>query len=173
MVILRPTDLHWVEGGHDNSADLCAHSRVEFRIDDDVIVKPSDGDWNVSAAAVYLLRTLSQPHTQRKPVAEHVFPHCGHMMLDVEGQDDVLIIGCNRGMNFEVIHAGDRVVLTTKDGRQHRIAASEWRNAVCHFSDCVRAFYEASSPKKLPTDDTDAKGYQKFLAEWSRRRSIL
>jgi len=170
MVTLRPVNLHWINGAADGPADLCAHAAVEFQIDNDVLVQPSDGNWTVSAAALYLLRTLSQPHTKDEPVAEHLFPCCGHGMFDNEEQDDVLIIGCNRGMDFEVVRDGDDVVLTG-DRRTHRIAASEWRKAVCDFSDAVQAFYAASSPKK-PSDVDDANGYQKFVSEWARRRSL-
>lgn len=170
MISLRPTNLHWIKGTADDPTDLCAHSGVEFQIDGDLLVQESDGDWTVSAAAVHLLRTLSQPHLKREPLAEHLFPHCGHGMFDVVGQDDVLILGCNLGVDFEVVQVGAAYSLTAADGRRHRIAASDWRRAVCEFSDAVQAFYAASSPKQ-PSDDADRKGFQKFLSEWSQRRS--
>ena len=66
MITHRPTNLHWIDAIND-AADLCAHSGVDFRIGDSILVKPSDGDWTVSAAALYLLRTLSQPHTSSSP----------------------------------------------------------------------------------------------------------
>ena len=170
MISLRPTNLHWINGPADDPADLCAHSPVEFRIDADALLQPSDGDWTVSAAAVYLLRILSQPHTKRTPVAQHLFPHCGHGIFAVEGQDDVLITGCNSGIDFEVVHVEKDVVVTAADGRVHRIAATDWKKAVCEFSDAVRAFYAASSPKE-PTDEFDQQSFHKFLSEWSRRRA--
>ena len=89
MIILRPTNLHWIDGSTDDSADLCAHSGVAFRIGQITLVKPSDGDWTVSAAALYLLRTLSQRHTRQQPIAEHLFPCFGNGIFEVEGQDDV------------------------------------------------------------------------------------
>jgi len=170
MVILRPVNLHWIKGALDDPADLCAHAGVEFQINLDSLIKPSDGDWAVGAAALYLLRALSQPHTKLKPIAEHLFPCCGHGMFEVEGQDDVLILGCNGGIDLEIVRDADEVVLTSAGGRQYRVAAAEWLTAVCGFSDAVRAFYAASSSKR-PADEIDAKAYQIFLAEWSRRRS--
>ena len=170
MITLRPTNLHWIDSINDG-ADLCAHSGVDFRIGDSIVVKPSDGDWTVSAAALYLLRTLSQPHTKQQPITEYLFPCCGNLILEIEGQDDVQIVGCNSGINFEVVRIDDEVIFTAEDGTQHRIALSDWKKAVCEFSDSVQGFYAASSPKE-PEDEWEQRGFRKFLSEWSRRRSL-
>ncbi len=170
MIVLRPTNLHWINGSLDDTADLCAHSPVDFRIGESVLVKPSDGEWTVSASALYLLRSLSQPHTKQKPITEFLFPCCGDGIFEVEGQDDVQIVGCNSGINFEVLQIDDEVILTLQDGTQYRVAISDWRKAVRDFSDSVRAFYATSSPKQ-PEDDWEQESFRKFLAEWSRRRS--
>jgi hypothetical protein len=89
-------------------------------------------------------------------------------MFDVDGHDDVLILGCNSGVDLEVVQIGDEFLLTAPDGRQHRVAVVDWTRAVCEFSDAVQAFYAGASPKE-PADDVD--GFQKFLSEWSWRRS--
>lgn len=170
MITLRPTNLHWL-GSADDPADLCAHSGVEFSIGKATLVKPSDGEWTVSAAALYLLRTLSQSHTRQRPIAEHLFPCCGNGIFEVEGQNDVEIVGCNSGIDFEVVQIDDEVILTAKDGSQYRVAVSDWRRAVREFSDAVQAFYEASSPKD-PENDWEQSGFRKFRSEWSRRRLL-
>ena len=171
MIILRPTNLHWIDGSLDDPEDLCAHSGVDFRIRDAVLIRQSDGDWTVSAAALYLLRTLSQPHTKQQPITEYLFPCCGNGIFEVEGQVDVQILGCNSGIDFEVARIGSDVILTADDGTQYRVAFSDWKKAVCAFSDSVRAFYAASSPKE-PEDDCEQSGFRAFLSEWSRRRSL-
>jgi len=168
---LRPTNLHWIKGETDDPYDLCAHSGVEFCIGDEILVSQSDGEWTVSAAALYLLRTLTLPHTKDKPIGEHLFPCCGFTMWDIKGQDDVVICGCPKGANFEVVRVSDEIVLTGPCGRKYGIGFLEWRDAVCGFSDVVQSFYAASSPKQ-PYDEEDAKGFKKFMAEWSRRRSM-
>ena len=172
MIILRPTNLTWINGSLDDATDLCAHSSIDFRIGDTVLVKPSDGDWTVSAAALYLLRTLTQPHTKQQPITEFLFPCCGNGIFEVEGRDDVQIVGCNSGIDFEVLCIDDEVILTDRDGTQFKVALSEWRRAVCNFSDSVRAFYSASSPKE-PEDIWERRSFPKFLAEWSHHRSIV
>jgi hypothetical protein len=125
MVVLRPTNLHWIDGSLNDSEDLCAHSGVDFRIGNSVLVKPSDGDWTVSAAALYLLRTLSQPHTKQQPVTEYLFPCCGNGIFEVEGQDDVQIVGCTSGIDFDVLRVDDEVIVTAQDGTQYRVGLSD------------------------------------------------
>jgi hypothetical protein len=171
MIVLRPTSLHWINESADDPADLCAHSPIEFRIDGDALVQPSDGVWTVSAAALYLLRTLSQPHTKAQRITEYLFPCCGNGIFDVEGQDDVLILGCNSGIDFEVVQVENEVYIRPQSGIAHSVSVSDWSRAVCEFSDAVHAFYTASSPK-VPADDFEQRSYRKFLSEWSRRRSL-
>lgn len=170
MLLLRCKNLHWIDGSADDSRDLCAHSRVEFRVDGEALIQPNDGDWAVSAAALYLLRTLSQPHTSYQRVAEHLFPCCGNAMFEADRDQNVVIVGCNKGIDFEVAHRST-VVLTTKAGRTFEFAADEWRKMVWAFADAVQAFYDASSPK-IFEDEDDARGFKKFWSEWSRRRSV-
>ena len=170
MITLQPTNLHWIDSIGD-AQDLCAHSAVDFRIGDSILVKSSDGDWTVSVTALYLLRTLSQPHTKQQPITEYLFPCCGNGIFEIEGQDDVQIVGCNSGIDFEVMRIDNEVILTAEDGTQHRVACSDWTKAVCEFSDSVQAFYVASPPKE-PEDEWEQRSFRKFLSEWSRRRSL-
>lgn len=171
MIVLRPTNLHWLDGSTDNPRDICAHSGVEFRIDGEQLVQGSDGDWTVSAAALYLLRTLSRPHTKAAPVGEHLFPCCGRGFYEDENKDDVVLVGCNRGIDFEILRVSDDVIITAKGGSQYRASFPDWRDAVCRFCDAVRDFYASSSPKE-PEDADEKRGFGLFLSEWSRRRAM-
>lgn len=123
----------------------------------------------MSAAAIYLLRTLCRSHTKQEPVAEHLFPCCGNGLFQVEGQDDVLIIGCNGGTDVEIVLSGEQVQISGPDGTTHQVTLADWKSAVCGFSDAVMDFYEAS-PRREPADQEDRKGFDQFLKEWSRRR---
>ena len=169
MITLLPNRLHWINETADDPYDLCAHAGVDFRIDGETLIRPEVGIWTVSATALYLLRTLSKEHTKSDPVADHLFPCCGHGMFEVEGSEDVLMMGCNCGIDFEIVHDGGDIFLTAADGTSHRIARSNWQSAVCQFSDAVRAFY-ANASEKQGGDDFDQKGFEKFLSEWTRRR---
>jgi hypothetical protein len=127
-------------------------------------------DLTVSAGALYLLRNLSNPHTKADPVGEHLFLCCGFAMWDVPGKEDVAVCGCPNGEDFEIIHevSGTGVVVRAADGREWQIGWPEWRTTVFGFADRVSAFYAACSPKQPSAED--AAGFQKFRAEWERRR---
>jgi hypothetical protein len=166
IIILRPTNLHWLEGMEDRY-DCCAHSGVEFCIDGKQIVAEQAGDWTVSAAALYLLRTLSQPRKRNGQPGQQLFPCCGNGLF--AGEDgDVVIVGCNGGIDFDVTTDGNDVIITS-DAREYLVGAKEWRRSVCRFSDLVQEFYARSAAKE-PGDD--APGFQCFMAEWQRRRSL-
>jgi hypothetical protein len=165
-------NLRWIQGAVDDPKDLCAHGDVDFRIRDDVLLDPMAAkDLTVSAAALYLLRTLSVPHTRDAPVGDHLFPCCGFSMYDLAEHEDVVICGCPNGEDFEVFHdvSGVGVVIQAADGRRWRVGWPEWRAAVFEFADQVTEFYAVCSPKQ-PFDEEDAKGFRKFAAEWERRR---
>lgn len=170
MVILWPVNLRWVQGALDDPKDLCAHGDVEFRIDGETLLEPNDRELTMSAASLYLLRTLSVPHTMAAPIGDHLFPCCGFAMWDVPGQEDAAVCGCPNGEDFEVLHDvnGSGVVVHSTDGRQWTVGWSEWREAVFAFADKVSELYAASSPKEPSYEDSS--GFEKFKMEWKRRR---
>lgn len=164
---IEPQKLHWLSSGP-AVHDLCAHGGVVLRIDGVVLIDDSAEEWALSAGAVFLLRTLNRDHTPEQPVADHLFPHCGHEMYVDSESADVAIIGCPHGRDWRVVHAGDQVVLGFVDRGEYRVSADVWRNAVLRFSDAIENFYAASEPKR-PMDLVDAAGFEAFLKEWRRR----
>jgi hypothetical protein len=89
-------------------------------------------------------------------------------MFDVPEGEDVVILGCPRGIDLDVVHAGGDVILRTPAPREWRVTRDTWQSAVFEFADQVSGFFAGSSVK-TPSDD-DAPGFRKFLAEWNRRR---
>ena len=170
MVVLRPINLSWINEAADDPCDLCAHGDVQFHIGLDVVLETVGENLTVSAAALYLLRTLSVPHTKERPVGDHLFPCCGFAMWDIPNQDDVAISGCPNGEDVEVLHQviGLGVVIRSADGREWKVSWPEWRDAVFAFADIVYDFYARSSPKQPSVDDS--AGFKKFWVEWKRRR---
>jgi len=169
MITLLPTRLHWIrDDGADDPCDLCAHSPVRLQIGSDTLVSPEDGDFTVSAAAIYLLRTLHRDHTNEDRVSDQLFPCCGHAMYNT-GDEDVLICGCPNGSDVSVIHDVDGTVrLTSAKGKSYVVPAIEWQRATHEFSKTVLDFYNHSLPK-TPEDDIDIAGYAKMMDEWMRR----
>lgn len=171
QVVIRPVGLCWIKGAADDPADLCAHGHVEFRVGDHVLIDPATGpEVTVSAAALYLLRTLSRPHNKSQPVGDHLFPCCGFGMFEIAGQEDAAVVGCPGGIDFEILHAEEETVIVVKtdDGRELRVSWAAWVEAVHGFADLVAQFYAESSPK-MPSAD-DVAGFKSFAAEWERRR---
>jgi hypothetical protein len=166
--------MHWITGLPDDPNDLCAHGSIEFRIGNEVLLDSISGkDLTVSAAALYLLRTLAVPRTRDVPVGDRLFPHCGFAMLDIPGNEEFVIQGCNIGVDFEVLHSADGagVVVGAADGRQWQIGWSEWRSTVFAFADRVLDFFADSSPKRS-SDEHAIAGFKKFKTEWKHRRGI-
>ncbi|MBK8904811.1 MAG: hypothetical protein IPM53_26765 [Anaerolineaceae bacterium] len=168
MITLKVHNLNWIT--EDEAIDLCAHGSVEFSIGDLNIVSPDDGNWCVSAAALYLLRTLSESHTSESPVSEHIFPCCGHSMYWDENSEDCIVFGCPNGINFDVIHEAEHILIKTKNEQEATIPFPIWTASVCAFSDQISDFYERSLLKK-PFDEENRKGFEAFQKEWTRRRS--
>ena len=172
MITLVPTRLHWIkDDGIDDPSDLCAHSPLHCQIDGTTLVAPEDGDVTVSAAAIYLLRTLERNHTRDDPVGDKLFPCCGHAMYD-NGDEDVLICGCRNGSDvFVTLELNDTIRQTSRDGESYVVSVHDWRHAINRFSDYVRQFYDVSLPKA--PSEYDVAGFVKMRAEWERRRSQL
>jgi hypothetical protein len=170
MINLSIVDLCWADSDTDDTLDLCAHGKVCFEIDNHVLLSISDGEWTVSAAALYLLRTLEEDHTTNDPLFEQLFPCCGFNMYAFEESDDVVIMGCPSGKNFEIRHINDQVEITdiAEIINTYKVDKIDWTQSVLDFSREVWKLYRTSEPKKTD-DDELKKGYRKFIEEWSRR----
>ncbi|MBV9787262.1 MAG: hypothetical protein JOZ51_03750 [Chloroflexi bacterium] len=149
--------------------DLCAHGAVEVEIGGEHFERDDEADWCVSAAALFLLRTLTRDHTASSPVGNKLIPCCGHAMYVVVGEEDVEIDTCPTGLNWEVQHLATSVLLRTEGGTEEYVTPEEWEHTVFQFADSVEDLYKHSLPKE-PENSCEAAAYAAFQAEWSRRR---
>lgn len=170
MILLEPIEISWINGQKDAPDDLCAHGKINFQIGNVKLVGVEDGEFTLSAAALYLLRTLEGNHSKDSPLCEHLFPCCGHEMYEEEGNKNVVIWGCPMGKDFEIIHSENQVQIQLQDSASIEVAYDAWKQAVIQFSQSVKDFYESSSLKK-PVDEIAQKGFNRFLLEWDRRHS--
>ncbi len=167
-LVLRPVRLHWIKDQGDEPSDLCAHSAVEFSVGGTSMVKPEEGDWTVSAAGLFLLRTLAADHTPENGICAQLFPCCGlDYYLAGTSPETVIIPHCPSGVNCWVRHVGESVELQSESGATARVSAVAWRGAVLSFCDQVRAFYDRSMPK-VPHDARATLEYGAFVTEWDR-----
>lgn len=165
---LRVYNLRWLPHTPEQH-DLCAHGAVEVEIGGELLENDAEADWCVSAGALFLLRTLTQNHTAASSVGDQLIPCCGHEMYAVTGAEDVEIHTCNSGVNWEVRHDEQGILLRTANGAEEHLSADEWQQAVFRFADAVAALYARSLPKASPYHH-EMKGYAAWEAEWSRRR---
>jgi hypothetical protein len=166
MIVLRPRELCWIPGMEDDPTDQCAHGDVVLTIDSVPFVTGDDAeDVTVSAAALFLLRTLTHNHTAADPVAEEsqLFPDCGHSAIAISGRFPVLVFGCNVGADLEVVHSAGTVTIRAEGGKEAVVTAANWRDTVVAFVHEVQAFYDAS-PAREPLDDSVAD--EGWLAFW-------
>ncbi len=165
-----PKKMAWIKGQKDDPKDLCAHGKVQFEIDGESLVSVDDGEWTVSATALYLLRTIEADHTKVSPLFERVFPCCGFSMYDIEGEENVVICGCPAGIDFQITHTGNNVEIKPEGKEPIVISSDAWIRAVIGFSEAVSVFYSSSS-SKTPDDEDDIKGFNKFMSEWRKRHN--
>jgi hypothetical protein len=139
---------------------------VDFRVDDVMLVAPSEPAVTVSAAALYLMRTLERPH--ELGADERLFPCCGNTFFEIP-DGDVVMPNCCDGVDFAVSIESRVARICAIGGARHEVREEDWRAAVFAFADDVAAFYATSWPKE-PFDDDDALGFASFGREWERRR---
>jgi hypothetical protein len=90
-------------------------------------------------------------------------------MIGLEDSENVVIVGCPAGIDFQVRHTREELILTFEDDRSFAVPDAVWKRSVCGFSDAVKQFYDSSSSKILPSDDEEAAGFRKFMREWEAR----
>jgi hypothetical protein len=167
---LEFSDLHWLEG-QPEERDLCAHGAALVQIGTQQLVTPDTGNgWTLSAAALYLMRTLYRDHRPENQVGDHLVPCCGFNMWP-DDNGELIILGCPSGIDWHVTHTAGQVILTAPDGESISLSAVQWRAAVLRVADQVRSFYRTSLPKQLPDDELDRRGYELFWSEWERLRT--
>jgi hypothetical protein len=171
MLTLRATSINWLNGSPLSAGDLCAHGKVELRVDDATLVAPGQDDITLSAAALYLLRTLKDDHTPEDRVAEAnlLFPCCGHAVFKNNGRYGVVCVGCPNGVDVYVRHDDNRVILQRAgQDAQHTVSLQEWRRAVLSFVVQVEQFYETNE-RSEPSTAEDEEGWRLFWQEWQSR----
>ena len=169
MIVLNLISPTWIDGAEDNPNDYCAHGHIRFSVDGVDYVTEDMGEWTVSAAALFLLRTVFFNHDEDHSVADSNFliPCCGHWFTPNQpGQFPNVIPGCNLGVDPEIHHKRDKVIIAFED-KESMVSWRDWALAVLGFADQVETFYKSSSPKAPIEDDPDDReGYELFWEEW-------
>ena len=170
MIKLEPRELQWVKGFGDDPTDQCAHGRVLFEVDGTTFVRPEDGIWTLSAAGLYLLRSLREGHSSSNPVAEGnlLFPCCGFFVVNIGTRFPVFCFGCPNGVDVEIGHSEGAVNISSAAGAVS-VPSEAWRRAVTSFTAIVYDFYRVSTPKEPISDQQEREGWAAFWQEWATR----
>lgn len=159
------TDLAWMGGAADDPRDLCLHGHAKATIGDRTLEYE---DATVSATALYLLKSITEDHLSHAD--NQLLPCCGFFLLPNEALDNVVIVGCDNGVDWSILHDGDFIRLRLDDGYEEIVPLEAYQAEVFRFADKIEAFYAACTPRVLPADEFDRNGYLAFWNEWRRRR---
>lgn len=174
MITLDAVDLKWVTGESDDPNDQCAHGLCDFSVGDTVFFSRDDEEITVSAAALFLLRTLQHDHQPDKRITgtNFLFPCCGNSVWLVEDKFPVDVAGCHLGKDIWLKHTGNEVELESDRGKAI-VKFADWERSVANFSDQVLDFYKSSSKKVVVKDKYDRKAWRAFWAEFYSRREAV
>lgn len=164
-------NFQWIDGDPQNTGDLCAHGHVTVQIGSYF----GEFDASISAAALYLLKTLSRDHiadygTDHTIGENQLVPCCGFSMWQKkpdEFGEICYILGCNNGIDWTVKHEGDFIRLIAENKESVDIPFEQYKAEVFAFSDKVKAFYDSNLPRDISDyEEYDRDGFKAFCAEW-------
>ncbi len=174
--ILELKSIAWLGEEKDFTNDLCAHGCVEFRIEGTTFVSSSDGDFAVSTAALFLLRTIERDHIPGDGVTDgnFLFPCSGHIMLTFpKSRYGFVNCGCPNGIDLTIRHRGETVEVLNQKGSLEQISIAHWKEMVKQFAGSVEDFYKESGPKTELENPEEKEAWLKFRNEWKSRMDTL
>lgn len=175
MITLQAIDLCWVSSEYDPSSDQCAHGRCSFIANHIDFIVPNDGEWTLSATALFLLRTLKHDHQINTKVAEgnFLFPCCAFTAWPSDGKFPVVCCGCPTGLDVWIKHEntekGVEIEINSDRGKC-KLPLQDWTLAVTQFADQITNFYDKGMPKNYIEDSENQEGWAAFWKEYTQMR---
>lgn len=145
----------------DKTYDCCIHGKVIFKIGDSLL--SDETEWCVSASAYRFLHTLFENHFMG--AEDFLIPCCGHTMIPTEDKKSVNIIGCNNGIDFNIIHEQENITIVTTENAEYSVPFADYKNTIMSFANQVMDFYKSNPPRAFE-NDFDKDGYSAFVTEW-------
>ena len=163
LKLINPT---WINGKEDDCEDQCAHGNIKFLIGGKKLLDESE-EFTVSAAALFLLRSLFSNHSEENPVSEGniLFPCCGFSIFETNSRYPIMIMGCPSGVDVDITHSNESVIIKSSN-IEKTIPKKEWFKAVTDFASQVLNFYSENTKKVVPDDDEERKGWELFWKEF-------
>ena len=146
---LYATDLHFLgDTPKDRVHDYCVHGKVVFKIDA-CNLSNEDSDWCVSASAYRFLRSIFDNHFTGAD--EQMIPCCGHFLIPSQNKTCVTIIGCPNGIDFDIIHEDNNIIIRTQDGTTYTVTFNDYKAAVLSYANQIQDFIIKIRQDKLKT----------------------
>ena len=160
---LYATDLHFLgDTPKDRVHDYCVHGKVVFKIDA-CNLSNEDSDWCVSASAYRFLRSIFDNHFTGAD--EQMIPCCGHFLIPSQNKTCVTIIGCPNGIDFDIIHEDNNIIIRTQDGTTYTVTFNDYKAAVLSYANQIQDFYHQNPPRQIE-DSFNQDGFSAFCNEW-------
>ena len=141
--------------------DYCIHGKVTLKIGDQFL--SDETEWCVSASGFRFLQTLFENHFMG--AEQFLIPCCGHTMIPSDDGKTVQIYGCSNGIDFNIIHEEENILMITEDHTEYRIPFEDYKTAVISFAKQVMDFYQANPPRKFE-DEYERAGFGAFVTQW-------
>jgi len=166
---IKLIDLFWLKSG-DEENDLYAHGHVYVKIGDEIVCDENTLDVTVTAAGLYLLRSLSENY-KKGNYDSQLLPCCGFVTYFDENLRPA-ISGCPAGIDWTITHLTEDLIQHTSDnGNSAIIKIEDYKKMVYDFVDKVEEFYQSSLPKILPKDEFELGAYEEIWEEWRELRN--
>ena len=160
---LYATELHFLgDTQKDHVYDHCVHGKVIFKIDG-CNLSNDDSDWCASASAYRFLRSLFENHFLG--AEEQMIPCCGHFLIPSQDKTSVTISGCPNGIDFDIIHEDNNIIIHTQDGTTYTVTFEDYKASVLSYAKQIEDFYHQNPPRQFE-GQFDQDGFSVFCNEW-------
>lgn len=159
---LYATDLHFLGDNPEMQVyDDCVHGKVIFKIDG-CNLSNDDSDWCVSASAYRFLHSLFENHFSG--AEEHMIPCCG-VFYASQDKASVTVVGCSNGIDFDIIHENDNIIIRTQDGTAYTVTFEDYKATVLSYAKQIEDFYHQNPSRKFE-NQVEKDGFAAFCNEW-------
>ena len=159
---LYATDLHFLGDTPKMQVyDGCVHGKVIFKVDG-CNLSGEDSDWCLSASAYRFLRSFFEDHLS--VAEEHMIPCCG-VFYASQDKTSVTVVGCSNGIDFDIVHENDNIIIRTQDGVTYTVAFEDYKSAVLSYAKQIEDFYHQNPPRQFE-NQVDRDGFEAFCNEW-------
>ena len=115
MLEIIPYNLHWLNNSSPEN-DWCVYGGFTLTNNNEMIIAAANEVLTLSAAVIFLLRTIEKDHSFGTKICEQLIPKCADMYVITSGQVGFII--CPFGIDWWVEHSNEKVISVFEDDRE-------------------------------------------------------